>query len=421
MGMKTVFIISEYNPFHNGHAFQIQKVREELSPDTVIAIMSGNFLQRGSPAIMDKFNRAKLAIGGGCDLVLELPSIYATSSAEFFAKGGVSIANRLDPTGILSFGSESGDAKKIITVSKTLLKEKDRLDPAIRRGLDSGYSYPKARSVAFLEITGSPDLSNYLQSPNNTLAVEYVKAALQMNSPLAFHTVQRLGMGYHETGETSASPLSNSTDESPFNFPSATAMRNELDLGNHPFVLKGMPAANRSLFQDYLDQGHRINYQLLTDLVSYRLNLFPTAIGRIPEARDGLGERILNFKKDLSGRTLSEFALHVKTRRFTYSRICRLLLHLALGFDELDYAARRKSSPNYVRILALNNRGQAFLKETRKTRDISVVQSARDIQPEHFLPDLNASRLYSLLNSGYAPDQDFTFQLRVTQCDSLGI
>lgn len=409
--MKTVFIISEYNPFHNGHAFQIQKIREELAPDTVIAIMSGNFLQRGSPAILDKFKRAKLALRGGCDLVMELPAIYATSSAEFFAKGGVYIANALDPHGILSFGSESGDIKKIITVSDTLLKEKDSLDPEIRNGLAKGYSYPRARSEAFLKITGRQDLTNNLQSPNNTLAVEYVKAALEMHSTLTFHTVTRVGMGYHETENRFLE-----TDDPKDHFPSATAMRQELAQGNLDFVLKGMPAANQRIFQNCLEQGLLLRDESrLKELVSYRLNLFPDAIKKIPEARDGLGERILNNKSRLDSQSLHEFALEVKTRRFTYTRIRRLLLHLALGFDELDYGARRQNPPNYCRILALNEKGQQFLKATRKTRGIPVVQSAKDVPETSFQPDLNASRLYRLLNPSYDQDQDFTNELRVDE------
>ena len=411
--MKTVFIISEYNPFHNGHAFQIQKIREELQPDTVIAIMSGNFLQRGAPAILDKFKRAKLAISGGCDLVLELPAIYATSSAEFFAKGAVSIADALDSTGTLSFGSESGDTMKIITVSKTLLKEKYSLNTEIKKGLSKGFSYPKARSDAFLTVTQDQDLTNYLQSPNNILGVEYVKAALEKHSSLSFHTVKRLGMGYHDT---TLDP-DRQTDDPAFvsDFPSATALRKELSDGNLDVVLSGMPKANQALFQSYLDQACWLQADLLKDLISYRLNLFPEALAGIPEARDGLGERILNLKKELSSTSIHEFALIVKTRRFTYTRIRRLLLHLALGFDELNYAARRQAVPDYVRILALNQTGQRFLKATRKTRTIPVVQSAREVAELSFRPDLHASRLYSMLNPGYAPDQDFTFELRVTE------
>lgn len=407
--MPTVFIISEYNPFHNGHAWQIQKIREELRPQSIVAIMSGNFLQRGYPAILNKFQRAKMAVFGGCDLVVELPAVFATSSAEFFATAGVRLAQAMDPEGTISFGSESGDLHEIITVANLLLSQKQNLDQQIREELDKGYSFPKARLEAFRRVNGDPSLARVLESPNNILAVEYVKAKLALDSPLSFHTVQRKGLGYHDCAFDSRDP----TDQ----MPSATAIRRALEAGDLSYPLRAVPLPAHSLFKDYLADSLLIDEEKLKSLIQYRLYLQPQAVSLLPEARNGLAERILNNREKLTSLSLKDFSLMVKTRRFTYTRIRRLLIHLALGFDSLDYDTVRRSEPSYARILALNPAGQAFLAKTRKSRSIPLIQSAREIPAELFQPDQNASFLYSMLNAAYPQDADYTHQLNVVSPD----
>lgn len=401
--MSTVFIISEYNPFHNGHAHQIKRIREELRPDAVVSIMSGNFTQRGAPAIADKFRRARLAVLCGCDLVVELPAVYATSSAEFFARGGVALAAALDNQGILSFGSESGELSKIITAARLLLNETDAIDAALRQGLDENLTYAGARSQAISKLMSRQGDPLNPSSPNDILAVEYVRASLGLGKDLKFHTVRRLGMGYHETSKAEGGSL----------YPSASFLRKEFKEGRMDSVVSGIPAKGQPYFEQDMRQHLLLEEDLLRQLILYRLGLFPGALDCLPEAGGGLGERILSLRQELASSSLDGFILKVKTRRFTYTRIRRLLLHLALGFDELDYAARRKSVPPYARILALNGTGQQFLARTRKTRQIPVIQSAKDVPAKDFRPDLSASRLYSLLNPAYADDADFTHRLRV--------
>lgn len=408
--MPTVFIISEYNPFHNGHAWQIRKIREDLEPRTVIAIMSGNFLQRGTPAILDKFRRAQLAVLGGCDLVVELPVLYATSSAEFFAGGGVRLAQGLDPAGTLSFGSESGSLTDIVTAAGLLTSQKTELDRQIREELDKGFSFPKARLEAFRKVAEDPALAKILESPNNILAVEYVKAALTAGSGLSFHTVQRKGLGYHDTAPSGGDPAQE--------LPSATAIRRALEQGDRSYPLEAVPEPIRPLFQGYLEDSLLGGEEPFKTILQYRLQVQPEALLKLPEARDGLGERILNHRRELSSLSVKEFSLKVKTRRFTYTRIRRLLLHLALGFDHLDFDSLRRKGPEYARILALNPKGQEFLARSRKSRTVHLVQSAREVPKDIFRPDENASFLYSLLNPAYRQDTDFTHQLKVLKEES---
>lgn len=402
-GTRTVFIISEYNPFHNGHAHQIETIRRDLAPQTIVSIMSGHFVQRGEPAILDKFSRARLAIAGGSDLVVELPVIHAASSAEFFARGGTAIAAGLDPGGILSFGSESGDLEQIITVARTLTDHHATLDGAIREGLARGLTYPAARARALEQVLPDRDLADVLSRPNDILGIEYVRAAHSQGLSLGFHTLRRQGMGYHEDTPGASDPG---------HHPSATALRNAMRAGDFETVSRGMPPACRPIF-DETRPRLLLGESTLKHLIHYRLSLFPESLENLPEAAGGLGERIAGAAGMLPSHSLREFALAVKTRRFTYSRIRRLLLHLALGFDELDYDARRRQMPPYTRILALNAAGQAFLAKTRKTRQIQVIQSAREIDADLFRPDLHAARLYSLLQSALPADADFTHPLRV--------
>ena len=403
-GMRTVFIISEYNPFHKGHAHQIDEIRRTLRPDTIISIMSGHFVQRGTPAILDKFSRARLAIAGGSDLVLELPAIYATSSAEFFAHGGTSIAHCLDPKGTLSFGSESGDLDQIVTVARLLAEDHGSLDAVIREELAKGLTYPAARAQAIHHLSQEKDVSSLLSNPNDILAIEYVRAALNQKLSLNFHTIQRQGMGYHE--RQSISKLEH-------NHPSATALRQSMEENDFDRALLGMPLACQAPFQD-LKENLLLDETKLKRIIHYRLSLFPDALTNLPEARDGLGIRMAKAADQLNHLSLHDFALAVKTRRFTYSRIRRLLIHLALGFDELDYDDRRRQTPSYTRILALNEKGQQFLANTRKTREIQVIQSPREVPAKDFKPDLQAARLYHLLQPSLPANSDFTHGLRVT-------
>lgn len=398
--MKTVFIISEYNPFHKGHSYQIRRIREELAPDNVVSIMSGHFVQRGAPAILDKFNRARLALAGGCDLVVELPAVYATSSAEFFARGGVAIAQGLDPAGTLSFGSESGNLTQIETVARLLTENKESMEVHLKELLAQGLTYPRARALALSQLSGSPGLESAMESPNDILAVEYVRAAQEMGSSLNFHTIRRQGLGYHATSLETGQ------------FPSATALRQALLAGNTGQTLAGLPAEVAALFAGLSDEL-LLDEDRLKLILRYRLSLFPQAIESLPEARNGVGERIANQAPLLNDQSIQDFALAMKTRRLTYTRIRRLLLHLALGFDSLNYDQRRRQLPSYTRILALNRQGARFLAQTRKTRTIQAIQSATEVSEADFLPDLMAARLYSLLSPTLAPNSDYTHPLRI--------
>ena len=196
--MKTIGIIAEYNPFHTGHEYHILKTKELTGADRVVVIMSGNFVQRGTPAICDKYTRATAAILGGADLVLELPAYYSCGSAEFFAMGAVSILNQLQIIDYLSFGTESDNIESLNQIADILVNEPDEYKSLLMNELNSGNNMAVARSNALLTYTGNSLFHDLVNSPNNILALEYLKALKNFCSPISPVNILREGAGYHD-------------------------------------------------------------------------------------------------------------------------------------------------------------------------------------------------------------------------------
>ena len=192
-------IVAEYNPFHNGHKYQLEESRRLTGADYTVIILSGNFVQRGTPALINKHLRTEMALKNGADLVIELPAIYATSSAEFFAMGAVSLLDQLKVVTNLCFGSECGDISLLNRIATILVQEPDDFSAKLKQLLCQGYSYPSARSEALMHYMPSlADSNNIFRSPNNILGIEYLKALLRRKSPIAPVTVRRIGADYHD-------------------------------------------------------------------------------------------------------------------------------------------------------------------------------------------------------------------------------
>ncbi|MBR4277086.1 MAG: nucleotidyltransferase family protein, partial [Lachnospiraceae bacterium] len=192
-------IIAEYNPFHNGHIAHLEKTKEQTNADYTIVAMSGNFVQRGAPAVVDKYVRTKMALEGGADLVLEIPTCYSTSSAEYFASAGVALLDKIGVVDYLSFGSESGDIEILNHIASILLEEPPEFSEYMQRYLREGYTYPLARNNALIQYENSLfDATRVLESPNNILAIEYIKAILRRESTITPFTIKRQGSNYHD-------------------------------------------------------------------------------------------------------------------------------------------------------------------------------------------------------------------------------
>lgn len=332
--METVGIVCEYNPLHLGHRKQFEIIRKELGEDTaIVCLMSGNYVQRGAPAIFHKSLRAKAAVLSGADLVVEMPMTTSLSSAEGFAAGSVAVLGRLCDK--LCFGAENADSDLLQRTARTLLDPS--FSDALHKQLDQGLSFPAARQKA-LEDMGCD--SSLLGSPNNILAVEYCKAIESQHLSLAPMPVFRDG-SYHDT------------DIDPEN-PSATALR--LRIGTAEDWLSYIPEAARPIFENAAPHSlHAGERAVLAKLRSME----PSDFEALPFGSEGLWRKLMHAVKEKN--TLEDIATAVKSKRYTRSRIDRMILCAFLGITE----AQMQENAPYVRVLALNKRGGAILRQHR--------------------------------------------------------
>ncbi len=392
--MKTAAIISEYNPFHKGHEYQISVTREKGEATHVIALMSGNFVQRGLPSIIDKYRRADMAILGGADLVLELPAVYALSSAEFFAEGSVRILNALNGVDMLSFGSEEGNLDSLYSLAQILADEPDDFKEELKNELSEGQSYAKARNHALKKLYPHLDV-DFIQSPNNILGIEYLKALIRTDSKIAPFTLKRKGKGYHDL------------DIVEEEFASATALRQSIleDGSIKNFIPHDI--------YEYIEKLKDEKYPFMTqenfkDLLLYRLIAEEDSLSNIQEASEGLNHRIISHLSSLKNNDVETFIDAIKTKRYARTRISRILIQFLLSFDREPIDVLRRKTPEAVKILALNDRGREILSSLRKDREIDIVHNFGKRTDDFQKIDQKASRIYALKNYAYDPNWDFT-------------
>lgn len=362
--MKTVGIICEYNPFHNGHKKQIDAIRAEFGPDcAIVCLMSGNFVQRGYPAIFHKSLRAQAALLSGADLVLELPVTYALSSAEGFAAGGVKILSGFCDA--LCFGTETGDLQSLTATAKALLSDEFR--DALRQQLDKGLSFPAARAAALKEH------SSLLEKPNDILAVEYCKAILSQKSMMQPMPIMRQG-DYHDT----AADIDN---------PSATSLRNLLQNGGDWSAF--IPEEARSIFSGAdtysLAAGERAVLARVRCMADEEFEA-------LPFGSEGLWRKFMRACR--SQDSIESIVAETKSKRYTRTRIDRMLMCAYLGISK---QMLEQTAP-YTRVLALNDKGRAVLKQARLHGEFPHIGEAVD--DPYWALEQRAADLYSLFCSG---------------------
>ncbi len=350
---KTAGIIAEYNPLHRGHQYHIQETRRITGADQVIAVISGDYVQRGTPAIFDKYERTKMALLCGADMVVELPVEYATASAESFALGSVTILDALGIVTDLCFGSESGDSNLFLLASKLLSQEPELYRQNLSMHLRKGLSFPAARQEALLNFLEKDSessfseedrlqLTGFLKKPNNILGIEYCKALEHIHSPIRPHTIVRKGDGYHQKQlSKAASPYS-----------SASALRRcILEQRELSILSRHIPKECEDLFGKALDSP--VEAQDFSLLVHMRL--LQENAATLPEYLDvsqDLANRIQNLKNQYQ--SFPQFVRLLKTRELTYTRIQRALLHILLGI--------KKTPPiSYIRILGVRKESRQLL------------------------------------------------------------
>lgn len=374
--MQVCGVICEYNPFHRGHALHLARARALSGVDYVVCAMSGAITQRGAFARHDKWTRARAALMGGADLVLELPARFACSSAQEFAHGGVSLLASLGVVTHLSFGCEAESLSVLKAASKALLNESPEFARALREGLDAGLPYPRARAQAAQRVSGIDGLEEIVSRPNAALALEYLHALPEGIVPVP---VVREGCGYHDErlGELS----------------SASAVRAALKRGELEHALAALPEP--ALIADAEARGDVHEEEALTLALLYRLRTMDACeLAGISGMTEGLEHLFLRAAKTAAAR--DELILAVKSKRYTYARLSRICANILLGVT--DEFAKAYSEPAYARILGFRKDAAPLLSQIKKSGNLPLIAKAADFDRNDplFALDVRAQDLWSL-------------------------
>lgn len=425
--MKVTGIIAEFNPFHNGHAYLLQKARETTEADVLVIVMSGNFVQRGAPAILSKYARAQAALCCGADLVVELPVFASCASAEYFSEGALRQLCDLGADSFV-FGSESGDLSALLPLSALLCDEPETYQKHLRQALSMGQNFPVARRSAVHALM--PDAAPLLDFPNNLLALEYLKACRRRGFPLRPYTVERIGSPYHEktlpkgTVSVHTTILENFSSSNPFGgnlspqsdfhlpFASASALREWIKTNApHPEALfPYMPKAAAGIFAAELADKPPVDASDLSPLLAHCLLQcsLPAELAIYADMGVELANRV--FARRYEPIDLPDFTVRLKTKEITYTRISRALLHTILRITgEEQEAFRLLPNTPYLRILGMRPAAQPLLARLKKEGTAPLIlhpAKAKKILGEtayrFFMKDVAASELYRQLSFSHS-------------------
>lgn len=399
--MKAVGLVTEYNPFHNGHLYHLNKAMEITGADISVAVMSGDFVQRGEPAVLDKYTRTSMALNSGVNLVVELPVNYAVSSAESFAAGALKVLDYVKADSI-AFGSESGDIERLSKLAHILCDNEDTLYKEISKYTANGISYAAARQKVVKKLTDK-DTAALLTSSNNILAVEYLKAIIKNNYAIKPYTVQRQGDSYNDTDIRSE-------------YASATALRENLKADNiseYIPVKAGLILSSNTNYI-YPDDITEALFTRLLDILfasSYDKNVFIENVMKYPDVNKEIAGRLYKSAMDMITRTVPQVAEskdngvfsfgslceHIKTKEVPLSRIKRALVRITLGLDK-KHMEKYANEP-YIRVLGFDKKGQEYLSYIRKTVEVPLITKTADYK-EILLDDIHAANIYNMIVAG---------------------
>ncbi len=373
----------EHNPFHNGHLYHIKESRENTGADIMIAVMSGNFLQRGEPALVDKWTRAQMALNGGVDLVIELPYVFATAQSSDFAHGSISI---LEAIGCSSFcfGSEQGTIEPFINSYDLITSQKESYQLSIKKFIQTGMSYPRALNEAYSELTFNRDeLFVDLSKPNNILGYHYIEAALNINANIKPVTIQRIVAGYHDPVEQYQS------------IASATGIRKAIfDDASVQEISQYMPSTSLEKILEWKSEmGVFGSWQQFWPLLRFSiLRMSTKELSTYAEVTEGIEYLIKEAAK--KSQTFEEFMSIVKSKRYTWTRIQRMLTHIYTGFTWEDLKQHRE--PTYLRLLGMTAAGQSYLNANKKNLSLPLLSRVAATKDSLLSYDIHATNMYML-------------------------
>lgn len=362
---KVVGIIAEYNPFHNGHLYHLLQAKDLAQADYVVAVISGNFTQRGDTSIVDKWTKAYMAICGGCDLVLELPTVYSISSAENFASGAIKILDSLKIVDSIAFGAEASDLATLNNIANVLYTEPKGYTNILTHELQKGISFPSARENAILMyLNDIKRYANILNSPNNILAIEYLKALKTQKSNMNPIMVKRSKVYYND-------------DRIVDDFASATAIRKLIKRREYEDLRKVVPRSTYKILSRQIRDGNIVlgleNFE--KEIIYTLRKMSIREIANLPDVSEGLENLIKNSADNCND--MSKLIANIKSKRYTQTRIQRILLYALLGIDKKMMEDSKKVTP-YVRVLGFTNKGKELISEINKRNPkINMITSVK--------------------------------------------
>ena len=377
---KVLGIVCEYNPFHNGHLYHIIQSKKITGADYTIAIMTGNFAQRGDVSLVDKWSKTEMALLAGVDLVIELPVLYSVSSAENFADGAIKILNSLGIVDNISFGSETSDINLLDRIAEVLCNEPKEYKNILSHELSKGISYPKARENALMMyLNDVRRFANVMSSPNNILGIEYLKALRKSRSTILPVCIPRVGAGHNDTTYSK-------------NIANATTVRNLVATNQYDSLAfkRLVPISTYSILTENIKKGH-----VITGLTNYEKEILYTLrrmsiseIANLPDVSEGLEYKIKNAANSCN--SLIEFFNIVSSKRYTKTRISRILVYSLLGITKKDMQLSKTTTP-YVRVLGFNRNGQELLSMiSRANPKLPLITSVKKFEESNKNKNLQA-------------------------------
>lgn len=391
--MRSCGIIAEYNPFHNGHLYQLKEAKKRSQSEVMIVAMSGNFLQRGEPAMIDKWSRANSALQNGADLVVEIPVLGSSQATDLFAKSGIRLLQSLDCT-TFSFGVEQGQTADFVKMAHFMMEKEEEINTLFQNFRNDGRSYPAQMEEAIRKIAGENSPALAFDSPNNSLGLAYVKENLSYPHPMETVVIQRTGAQHHDR-ESKANSM----------YASGTAIRKAL-LENDKMTdsrwMNWVPAETveailKNQFVSWENYWPYLRYKLLSKT--------PESLEKIYQVEEGIEYRLKKFS--MESESFSQFISLVKNKRWTWVRLQRVCLYILLGIKKKDvesFFAR----PPVVRILGFTKAGSKYLNELKKKTDTVMITNVSKTNKQHLWKELQSDQIYQIGIGLQMNEQNYT-------------
>lgn len=381
--MKAVGVVVEYNPFHNGHQYHLKQAKKIVNADVVIAVMSGHFLQRGEPAFVDKWHRTKMALQNGADIVIELPYVFSTGHATLFAEGAIQLLDAIDCSSF-AFGSEEGSIAPFLNTYSLLKENEEEYNTLIKHFVTTGISYPQSLYMAYEQLRQNEQKSTIdLSQPNNILGYHYIEAAKRLNLTIEPATIQRIQAGFHDSINTAST------------IASATGIRKAIFEQKLLHEIKQfVPDETFAQLKDW-ERKYKtfIHWDSFWPYLRYAiLRNTPEQLTRFADVSEGIEYALIKSAKKSD--TFHQFMNHIKSKRYTWTRLQRMLTHIYTGITKEQL--HQFSKPSYIRLLGMTTNGQAYLSEKKKQFKLPLISRVASTKDPMLALDIRATDMYAL-------------------------